>query len=94
MPDGSAEIQPGPLLADELGFYEEHFDEYATEFPGQYVLICGRRLIGVFPTRREAIDEGYRLGVRKMLVRECGTRPEPVFMPSLSRASDPRLTAV
>ena len=71
----------------------EHFDDYATRFPDQYVLICGQELIGVFPTRREAIDEGYRLGVRKMLVRECGTRPEPVFMPTLLRASGPRHTA-
>ncbi len=89
MPDRSAEIQPGALLTEELEFYEKHFDEYATRFPDQYVLICGQRLIGVFPTRREAIDEGYRLGVRKMLVRECGTRPEPVFMPTLLRASMP-----
>ena len=92
MPDRDAETQP--LLTDELEFYEEHFDEYATRFPAQYVLICGQQLVGVFPTRREAIDEGYRLGVRKMLVRECGTRPEPVFMPSLFRASDPRCKTV
>ena len=82
MPDRDAEAQP--LLADELEFYEEYFDEYATRFPAQYVLICGQQLVGVFPTRPEAIDEGYRLGVR--LVRECGTRPEPVFMPTLLRA--------
>lgn len=86
MPDGSAQIPPRSLLTDELEFYEERFDEYATEFPGQYVLICGRRLIGVFSTRREAINEGYRLGARKMLVRESGTRPEPVLMPTLLRA--------
>ena len=86
MPTRNAEIQPGSLLADELEFYEERFDEYATMFPDQYVLICGQRLIGVFSTRRTAIDEGYRRGVRKMLVRECGTRPEPVFMPALLRA--------
>ena len=89
MTDRRAETQPKPLLADELEFYEEHFDEYATRFPDQYVLICGRQLIGVFPTRREAIDEGYRLGVRKMLVRECGTRSELLFMPTLLRASLP-----
>lgn len=27
MADGSAEIQPGSLLADELGFCEEHFGD-------------------------------------------------------------------
>ena len=86
MPDRDAEIQPRSFHADELEFYEERFDEYATEFPGRYVLICGRRLLGVFSTRREAIDEGHRLGVRKMLVRKSGTRPEPVFMPTLLRA--------
>lgn len=86
MPARDTEIQPGPHLAAELEFYEEHFDDYATRFPDQYVLICGQGLIGVFPTRREAIDEGYRLGVRKMLVRRCGTRPEPVLMPTLLRA--------
>lgn len=82
----NAETQPGSLLADELEFYEERFDEYATRFPDQYVLICGQQLIGVFPTRREATDEGCRLGVPKMLVRECGTRLEPVLMPTLLRA--------
>lgn len=86
MPARDAEIQPRPLLAVELEFYEEHFDDFATQFPGQYVLICGEELIGVFESRREAIDEGYRLGVRKMLVRECGTHREPVFMPTLLRA--------
>ena len=93
MPARDAGTQPWPLLVEELAFYEEHFDDYAARFPDQYVLICGQELIGVFPTRREAIDEGYRLGVRKMLVRECGTRPEPVFVPSLLRVSGPRHTA-
>ena len=41
MPDGSAETQPGSLLTEELEFYEEYFDEYATKFPDQYVLIWG-----------------------------------------------------
>lgn len=84
--EGMSEARPKLLLAAELEFYEQHFDEYAKRYPGQHLLICGRELIGAYPTRREAVSEGYRLGVSKMLVRESGTREKPVFIPTILRA--------
>ena len=94
MPDRSAEIQLGLLLADELELCEDHFDEYTARFPDQHVLICGKQLIGVLFTHREAIAKDHRLGAQKMLVRERGTRSEAVFMPTRFRASGQTCTAV
>lgn len=35
-------------MNDELELYEEHFDDYATKFPGQHVQICGQQCLASF----------------------------------------------
>lgn len=74
------------LLSVEHEFFEEHFEEHARLHPGQYLLICGRELVGAYPSREEALREGYRRGVKKMLVQKSGTRDEPMFVPTILSA--------
>ena len=47
-------------LAEEVAFYEEHFEEYRRKYAGRYVLIHGPRLIGVYEDELAANYDGYR----------------------------------
>ncbi len=47
-------------LAEEVAFYEEHFEEYRRKYPGRYVLIHGPKLIGVYEDELAANYDGYR----------------------------------
>ena len=47
-------------LAEEVAFYEKHFEEYRRKYAGRYVLIHGPRLIGVYEDELAADYEGYR----------------------------------
>lgn len=54
------------VLKEELDFYNQKKDELLRTHPGQFVLIKGRELLGVFATREGAYVEGVqRFG------REC-----------------------
>ena len=48
------------LLAEEIAFYEEHFEEYRQKYAGLYLLIHGSSLIGAYEDETEACCEGYR----------------------------------
>ena len=82
----SGHESPSLLLAVEQEFFEEHFEEHARLYPGQYLLICERELVGAYPSREEALEVGYRRGVKKMLVQKSGTRDEPMFLPTILSA--------
>ena len=47
-------------LAEEIAFYEEHFEEYRRKYAGRYVLIHGPKLIGVYEEELAADYDGYR----------------------------------
>jgi hypothetical protein len=47
-------------LAEEIAFYEEHFEEYRRKHAGRYLLIHGAELIGVYDDELEADYDGYR----------------------------------
>jgi hypothetical protein len=49
------------VLKTELNFYKKHKEEYLKLYNGQFVLIKGEQLIGVFTTDAEA----YRAGVQQ-----------------------------
>jgi len=58
-------------LKDELAFYEQHKPGLLKTHPGQYVLVKGADLIGVFPTQSEAYKEGFRrFGRASFLVKK------------------------
>ena len=47
-------------LAEEVAFYEEHFEEYRRKYAGQYLLIHGTELIGAYEDELAANYDGYR----------------------------------
>ena len=70
------------LLEVENSYYDEKFDEFVRDYPGEHLVIAGRRLLGHFPTRDEAIVLAYSLGKRAVLIRKSGTREPKVFLPT------------
>lgn len=48
------------VLKEELAFFNEKKDELLRTHPGQFALIKGRTLLGIFPTREEAYAEGVQ----------------------------------
>ena len=48
------------LLAEEIAFYEEHFEDYRQKYGGRYLLIHGSSLSGVYEDEVEACCDGYR----------------------------------
>lgn len=59
------------LLDTELETYERHRDELLGKSEAQYVLIHGEEIIGVFDSRKDAIEQGYeRFGNVPFLVKQ------------------------
>ena len=72
-------------LKEELVFYEEQKPELLKRCPGQYVLIKGRELIGVFSTQEEVYSEGFRRFVRNpFLVKRIVEKETPEQVPLLA----------
>ncbi len=71
-------------LEEELAFFEEHRPEWSERYDGLFVLIEGRKLLGVFPTAEAAYAAGLRtVGLKPFLVKQV-RRQEPVaFVPVL-----------
>jgi hypothetical protein len=66
------------LLDTELCTYAEHRDELLREAEGQFVLIRGRAVAGVYTTDMEAIDAGYhQFGNVPFLVKEIVAVEQP-----------------
>jgi hypothetical protein len=73
------------VLDTELNFFDENKAEWVKVYPGKFVLIKGRELIGNFDTAEAAIREGARLyGSTSFLVKQLSQTEENVFIPSLS----------
>lgn len=59
------------VLSEELSFFEEKRAEWLQLYPGQFVLVKGRELVGTFTTFQEAYAEGVkRFGNVPMLIRQ------------------------
>jgi len=66
-------------LSQELEVYEAHRAELLAASPGKFVLIHGDDIVGVFDTKRDAIDDGYRqFGNVAFLVKEISPVDVPV----------------
>lgn len=66
------------LLKEELAFFGEKKDDLLRMHPGQFALIKGRRMLGVFATREEAYAEGIqRFGEESFFVHRI-VEEEPV----------------
>ena len=51
-------------LKQELDFFAEHRADLLAKYPGQFALVKGQALIGVFPTQTEAYADGFRRFLR------------------------------
>jgi hypothetical protein len=73
------------VLDTELAFFAENKAAWAKTYPGKFVLVKGRELIGNFDTAEAAITEGARrYGSTSFLVKQVSQTEENVFIPSLS----------
>ncbi len=84
------------ILAEEIAFYEKHFEEFRRKYAGQYLLIHGAQLIGAYDDELEANYDGYRQVWRTRtegqgyLVLKAGDPAMPVVeMPIVTRTRWP-----
>jgi hypothetical protein len=76
-------INPEIYWAREWATYERHREELERRSMGQFALIYGTELVGVFDKWEEASDEGCRrFGLEKCLIQEIGD-PVYVILPTL-----------
>jgi hypothetical protein len=74
------------LLERELSFYEEHRDELLGVSPGQFALIKGGELIGVFPTLQDAYHRAIeRFGNAPILIRQILPADPPQKLPAFTQ---------
>ena len=67
-------------LATELAFFEQNRANWLSHYDGQFALVKGRELLGVFSTQADAIQAGLaRLGNVPFLVRQV-LASEPVAL--------------
>jgi len=65
-----SQVKGDQTLIEELTTYRDHLDELL-ERTGDYVLIKGRQVIGIFADRQEAIEKAYNLfGGEPALVKQ------------------------
>lgn len=70
---------PTVMLERELTAYERLRTELVRDHDGEFALVHGDALVGVFPSETAAIDEGYRrFGKVPLLVRRIAA-VDPVY---------------
>ncbi len=77
--------QDKSLLDVEIGFYDEHKEEFIKEHTNRHLLIKGEQLVGHFSTAEQAVGEGVRrFGKEPFLVRLSGTETPQFTVPVLA----------
>ena len=73
------------LLTEELDFYNQNKEDFIHQHTNRYLLIKGSELIGSFPTKDEAVGEGYRrFGAGPFLARLSGEDTAVASIPALT----------
>jgi hypothetical protein len=73
------------MLEEERQFYAENLATWLPQYPGKYVLVKGRQLVGAFDTNDEALAEGARrFGLGPFLVRRVQQQQEEINIPALT----------
>jgi Arc/MetJ-type ribon-helix-helix transcriptional regulator len=76
-------------LAEEMTTYRGHLPELLGDHEGQFVLIKGTEIAGIFPDRSAALREGYRrFGVVPLLVRQIAASDPSVYLPNVALSDD------
>ncbi|MFQ5895020.1 MAG: hypothetical protein ACE5JJ_04270 [Nitrospinota bacterium] len=75
------------LFKEELALFEEKKAELLKSHEGQFALIKGRNLVGVFPTEEEAYKEGIRhFGLESFFIKKVVEEEKPEIAPLLALA--------
>lgn len=84
------------MLEEEIAYYQQNHDAWATKYPGKFILVKGSELIGAFDTMQSALDEGSRrFGLSSYLIRRIGESTKEISIPALTMGllrADPSFT--
>lgn len=73
------------MLNQEREFFESHRQDWLVHYADRFVLVKGKRLVGVFSTIDEALSEGTRLfGLNSFLIRQVKPSEEEIYVPALT----------
>jgi len=73
------------MLDTERAYYSENVEDWKRRFPGKFVVVKGRELIGAFSSMEEALTAGAaRCGLDSFLVRLVGESEKEVSIPALT----------
>jgi len=71
-------------LTEEMATFRDRLPELLCEHEGEFVLIKGTEIAGVFLDRSEALREGYRrFGIVPLLVRQIVASDPVVYLPNV-----------
>ena len=71
-------------LAEERATFIDRLPELVKRHEGQFVLIKGQNVVGVFSDRSAALQEGYRrFGIVPFLVRQVAASEPVVYLPKV-----------
>jgi hypothetical protein len=73
------------MLDAERQYYAENVEAWKREFPGKFVVVKGRELVGAYATMDEALAAGAsRFQLNPFLVRLVGEGEKEVSIPALT----------
>ncbi|MFQ5829244.1 MAG: hypothetical protein ACE5JD_08830 [Candidatus Methylomirabilia bacterium] len=73
------------ILKEELAFFAEKKKELLRTYTGQFALIKGRALVGVFPTREQAYIRGVEsFAAEPFLIKQIVEKETPEQVPLLA----------
>lgn len=73
-----------PSLKEELEFFETQKESLLATHLGQFALVYGRALVGVYTTEEEAYEDGLKkIGNRPFLIRQIRDQEPPLQAPAL-----------
>ena len=72
-------------LQEELAYFQAHKQELLANHRGQFALIHGSKLLGIFPRFEDAFEAGVRqIGNQPFLVQPIMDEPAKVQFPALA----------
>ena len=72
------------IFAQEERVFEEQKQDLLRRAEGQYVLIKGDQIVGIFPARIEALEHGMQLFFNQPIyIRRIVEQEEPLVFPSV-----------
>jgi len=73
------------MLDTERQFFHEKREDFLRKFPGKFVVVKDRQVLGAYESIEEALGAGARVyGVTSVLVRRTEKQPEHVSIPALT----------